>query len=663
MISVCNNYAEKKKGIYLLFIRLKLLLLCITMTFLNAHAQLNGTSDLPEKSRKKYRLIKADSVYHFENAELDTSGLSGYRSYQKSANFYARLEEISEKTFITRELHNIIIIPPVGSDEKDTLSAIQSVSPFIYDDGKIIRNIYINQIDVFGPEINDTSVNNLSWWQEAGNELHINTAERIIKKNLLFSEGEGIDPYEISDNERLLRDLPFIQDARIFIVNSCGMCDSADILVRTKDVWSIGLDGIVESVNAGRIDIFDRNIFGVGHELQNSIFWDGKQEELIGYEGKFQMRNIGGSFINTQVNYAQVFQNRYYGFNINRRFITDQIKYAGGISAQRLEGLQAVRYLDTVIIASPVERTFTDAWIGRSFDINGGNEFFTSRAQLVLALAYHNRRFDLRPRVDENLNYIFHNRGMVLGSISFVKQNFYRSNLIYSFGRTEDIPYGDKFTVLFGPEFNEFYNRFYLGFSYLKGNYLNENGYLQSEISLGGFVNNESLQQGVFKLRLNYFSNLYVLRAFKFRQFVRFNYVEGINRFENEFIGVNSPSDVTGLTSPVFFGNRKVVSNLETVVFSPYQYLGFRFAFFIGADFGFLGKRNVPIFDSEPFTALNIGVRIRNERLVFKTFQLRFSFYPVAPANSTGRYVDISGEERLNPIDFFVKEPDQIQFR
>ncbi len=46
------------------------------------------------------------------------------------------------------------------------------------------------------------------------NKTHVNTNERIIRKNLLFSAGDTISPLTLSDNERILRDLPFINDAQ-----------------------------------------------------------------------------------------------------------------------------------------------------------------------------------------------------------------------------------------------------------------------------------------------------------------------------------------------------------------------------------------------------------------------------------------------------------------
>ena len=50
---------------------------------------------------------------------------------------------------------------------------------------------------------------------------------------------------------------------------------------------------------------------------------------------------------------------------------------------------------------------------------------------------------------------------MFLVSAAFSRQKFYKTNLIYSYGQTEDIPYGLLINVTAGKEINEFKERIY----------------------------------------------------------------------------------------------------------------------------------------------------------------------------------------------------------
>ena len=106
--------------------------------------------------------------------------------------------------------------------------------------GKQIRYVYYNQLKVFGTTIEDTTVvpNKLVRF---ANKLHYDTRTWVIKQSLFFREGDTVNAYKLVDNERYLRRLPFIQDARIYVINSYENSDSIDIVVLTKDVFEYGL--------------------------------------------------------------------------------------------------------------------------------------------------------------------------------------------------------------------------------------------------------------------------------------------------------------------------------------------------------------------------------------------------------------------------------------
>ena len=105
--------------------------------------------------------------------------------------------------------------------------------------GKQIRYIYYNQLKVFGTTIEDTSVVQSKLIRFA-NRLHYDTRTWMIKQSLFFREGDTVNAYKLVDNERYLRRLPFIQDARIYVINSYDPSDSIDIVVLTKDVFEYG---------------------------------------------------------------------------------------------------------------------------------------------------------------------------------------------------------------------------------------------------------------------------------------------------------------------------------------------------------------------------------------------------------------------------------------
>jgi len=79
--------------------------------------------------------------------------------------------------------------------------------------------------------------------------------------------------------------------------------------------------------------------------------------------------------------------------------------------------------------------------------------------------------------------------------------------------------------------------------------------------------------------------------------------------------------------SVVASGIRKEVINAEIDLYPPVKLVGFKFAFIGFADLGFawLNRFN---FKESSYTGFGLGIRIKNENLVFPTFQLLLGFYP-----------------------------------
>ena len=105
--------------------------------------------------------------------------------------------------------------------------------------GRIIRNIEVRRID-FGVPINDTSQSFKNKLTRIADDLHHTTREYVIRKNLFFKENDKLIPILLADNERHLRDQPFVNDVRIIVKRVVGTRDSVYVIVLNQDVLSIG---------------------------------------------------------------------------------------------------------------------------------------------------------------------------------------------------------------------------------------------------------------------------------------------------------------------------------------------------------------------------------------------------------------------------------------
>ena len=581
---------------------------------------------------------------------------------QKTQEFFDSLKKKAYQNKWTRELHNIVISTP-AKPIKDTLGTHQSESEYMAYAGKTIRRIRFVRLDPFGTSINDTSYHKNSWLNQTANTLHVKTRTSVLQHNLLFREGDKVNPQTLADNERLLREESYIEDVRIEITPVKANPDQVDITIITKDVWAKAFFVELSDVKSGKAQIWDRNILGTGHELQNNIHWDPSKAPLLGYEAFYRNRNVLGSFIDNRIFYQDVYDLKSYGISLNRRFFTPNTQYAGGLTARHTNTSRYIWFSDSAVIKEKINSNYYDFWIGRAFPIRQNGSLNIKRTNLVLSSRIYREKYFERPTVEEKLLYEFHNKTVWLNSIALSSQSFYRSNLIYSYGRTEDIPIGWKANLILGKEFDEFGNRSYTSLALAHGDFIDNAGYLYLSTSVGGFITSGGdFQQGTLNFRASYFTNLYILHQFKFRHFAYLTYEKGINRFPLERLYINDKSGLTGLSRNDIYGKQKLVLNLESDAFTPFYLYGFRFVLFGFADFAFIGPEKSRFSNINAFTSLGLGVRIRNERLVFPTFQFRFTFYPNLNGMGLGDYLDFSGEKKLNPNNFYINAPSILPF-
>ncbi len=577
--------------------------------------------------------------------------------------FFDSLEHKADRSNWSQQLHDIVITEPKNPNNTDSIITEVSSSTFISHGGKFIRSIKYTILEPFGPSIFDTSGVASTQIEKFANDMHRVTQDRVINNHLLFQQGDILDPNEFADNERVLRELPFVQDVRIHIIDAQPGSDSVDVLILVKDNFSIGVGGALYDYDAGRANIFDKNLFGLGHELHMVFHWDGQRSPWLGNEIFYIVNNMGGSFINAKLRYAQIFESETYELEFTRRFFTPDIKWAGAFQTERSRVLQYINYADTAGEFMTVKFNIYDAWVGRSFYLKSQNKFTRNRLNLVVATRLFRNHFIDRPEVTETNFYPFQNRLLWLNSFSISSQSFFRSNLIRDFGRTEDVPQGMLFTLTSGYEFGEFNNRLYTGLSLSMGGYIRNFGYLHGQLEGGGFLNEFSfIQQGVINAKVNYFSPLFIINRFKFRHFVNAQYVRGIRRFQDEFLRINNIEGIRGFRTDLPAGQQKVVLNYEVDAFTPFYLYGFRFVMFGFADVGMIGPEYKKWHDGAFFSGLGLGVRIRNERLVFETITIRLGYYPNHPEKDFPLFIDLYGEDRLNPELFYVRKPDIIGF-
>ena len=170
----------------------------------------------------------------------------------------------------------------------------------------------------------------------------------------------------------------------------------------------------------------------------------------------------------------------------------------------------------------------------------------------------------------------------------------------------------------------------YLGARYSYGTYYRW-GYLSTNIEYGSFFRNSDSEQSVLTAGLNYFTKLFEIGRWKFRQFVRPQIDIGIRRVTYDSITLNDGYGLDGFNSTHVSGTRRLLFKVQTQSYAPWSLIGFHFGPYLICSLGMVGDVHEGFKNSKVYSQFGLGVLIRNENLVFNTFQISVSFYPTIP--------------------------------
>jgi len=603
-------------------------------------------------------IISRDSIIFL----LDTVHEKNLRKGSYSNNkFYHTLKRGAYKRKFTKELYHLFFVSPDKLVPNDTIKTEKSETAFVQYQGKTIRNISIKVLKPFGPTLSDTTRMVTTWIETTGNKLHHTSRKEYLRKLLRIKKGDNLDAYNLADNERLIRELSYIKDAYFRVIPVLGSKKMVDLQLWVKDQFSWGVSLDVGSLSSTEFELYNRNLYGLGHEISSSFHFNSDEDQKYGYTGKYKVNNIRRSYIDATFTYENTYEKSVVQIDFERSFATYNTKYAGGLSLAQTMRSDEIHDDDPILNEVPLDFNYGNIWFGRSYKVKSRNLFAHKR--MYIAGRISSRKFYERPEVGPTLNQFFHNNIHYLLSLSLTQIQYYKSNLVYNFGRTEDVPYGFLSQITLGYEDREFSHRNYLGMEFQKASYMKKSrSYFFNRFAIGGYFNSKRFEQGVLIGQTKFFSRIRNYGPIRFRNFGDLKYTLGIRRFPEEFISLNNKNGIRGFSSEEVAGTQKLNLNLESVAFTPYMVGGFRFAFFTFADMGFIGSNKKNLFKEDFYYGLGFGVRLHNENLVFKTIQLRFAFYPNAPSDFNTVEYRLSGEERPKFNNFEVTQPDVLSF-
>lgn len=525
--------------------------------------------------------------------------------------------------------------------------------------GKIIRNIYVNHLG-FNKSIYSPEKNIATWAAKAAGYLHTDTRPEIVRQHLFFSEGQRLNPYKLADNERFLRSLAFILDARV-VADSIAGTDSVDVRVVTRDVFSIG----------GRLNLdparfvaglYDANFLGLGQRIGATSLHVPGRAPRWGYNVYYQKSSIWGSFINTTIGYTELNNASSYGgeneyawyFEAERPLASPYAEYAGGLEISHNWSRNVYGYPDSIFLN--YRYNVLDIWGGYNF---GTYNNMNDRARHFAAIRYFHQNFTTQPFQTPYLDQrAYNDRTMVLGSVTFYKQNFYKTRFIYGFGRTEDLPYGTKLTMTGGYTRELGLERPYLSTELLKTFVVPKGHAFTLRTAGGGYWDDTGAEDFVLLVRGDFLSKLLRFERLKIRNSLSAGYAE-IFRQKTAFL-LNLNNQLRGFRPDSLFGYKRFHVQLESTFFTTWSLLGFRLAPFTSAEAGLLQQRGSERAANKIYPGFSGGIRTRNENLTFRTVELRLYYFPKAVAGVDHFEIRLRTNLRFGFSAPFATAPDLL---
>ena len=584
-----------------------------------------------------------------------------------TVEIYQKIKVAAEKHKFTKAIYEAVFVDPSGIKPEEikptTPTAKKRVNPYKLYKHAIIRNIRVVVLDPFGYSVNDTNYHPGNSWQAWGNRVHKTTNKRIIRNNLLFKKYDELDPLSISESERVLRLLPYVNDARIYIEKPRRKkTDSVDITVYVHDKWSLG-GNITGNVDILNTSLSDFNILGMGQRLEQSAAFDIRNKYII-WSGNHSVYNIQKSFIASNIFYTSSPLYKQIRLNLDRPFYSPLAKWAGGVNINQVWSNLILYTPETGNNIYKVSFTQQDVWAAKSIKFSRVQNLFNQSSSVIVGARVFHTTYSERPSRLIDLNQMYLNNTLVLGSLGLTIRQYYKEKYLFRFGANEDVPEGTLLQGLAGVQYKEFnLPDYYLGFKVAKGRHYDYlHGYFSSSFAYGTFFNKNHVRSGTINAEAFYFSDLIQKGNWFMRQFASFNIVYGIKKQPGETL-LLKPEQLNGFNSSTLIGTSKMILNLQSVFYLPYHAGGFRFAPVLLAGVGMVGTQDQSLISSQIYQAYSLGLLIRNENLLINTFEVSIGLYPYIPGQGHGIF-------KTNPIssfnlrikDYAISKPETVSY-
>jgi len=366
--------------------------------------------------------------------------------------------------------------------------------------------------------------------------------------------------------------------------------------------------------------------------------------------------------ISAAANYKVSDNDQTYQIKLNRNIIPLSVRFGGGLELSQFQENIIIdpTYVDES--AYYFKYNYFHLWNSYLFYEKTKDRNKHEHAYIIPSTAIYKRQYLYRPFVSIDSNSIYANYTNLLGSIALAKQDYFRTNYITSFGKAEYLPYGFQFSVTGGYTWSEFNNLPYFGAKVLSTTYVEKVGYIFTDINIGSHFT-DKLEQGAINVDLSLLTSLLTKNRYRYRALVSVKYTTAINRITNDMIYLGDNYGFIDMSDHAWYGKQRLFLEIDFITYTPWYFLGFRFAIFSFGSIGLIGPDKQSIFHNQILSSVGVGLYVKNDFLDFSSFQIRAAYFPITPDGISHLGITFSSFGLIKSLNMLVNKPQIVEFK
>jgi hypothetical protein len=393
------------------------------------------------------------------------------------------------------------------------------------------------------------------------NALHRRTREEVVRRELLFAQGDEYRPELLAETERNLRRFPFVRFVRV--VASEPHDGKVDVTVHTIDAWTTKLQlnlGSSGGKLTGSAGVVEDNLFGLGKNFSAFYVVDSERTSTrLLYEDP----RVFGHFLDLTLGYSVGADVHRELFQLARPFSSTLTRWSWGGSFDHSDLLDYLYEHGEKSVHYDQERWRGDLFVARAL---GTDPELVRRVRL--GWRFSQDEFTPQaggdPLPDSFRDADRRFSGPLVG-FELRSQKFIRETNINTFVRDEDFNLGTQVVAeaaLFAAPFGARASALSLGLALSRGHSFGPGHFVLASARFGARVQDGQMRNGQSRLRADYFQRLgrrVTLAASSQLDLVK-------NPDPEVQVVVGGEEGLRGYKLRLFTGNKSLLSRLEARV-------------------------------------------------------------------------------------------------